>query len=396
MALSTLLNFAAGIFRTRNAELPVHLTLVAKLFVIIFLAKFGWRYFGPPFLPFVPLFDEIAFPTLWHRGIQLIALGCAVMILFNQRIRAACFILGLTVLVGILAARLSYSNNRLLFSVIMLLIGLYRPGRGFDFLPLQMGFLYFGAAFNKILDPAWRTGLFFENWSSVLGHTWYANLTTLFPPQMLSMLVCWSVIIIEFALLAAWLMAAFGIRWHRAPLIWVGVPFHMALSFYHGASFGMFFHLAPVCYLILAEWPKEPIQVRYQEGRPFWARLRRWFERFDFDRFFKWRPVRQADEVRHAGTENKGHAEILSVEVDGKTETGFRGLRLLFLYNPLTWFVLCVLALVLTPKGVLSVATYVLCISGLFVLSRLFDPIGQRFVDWLSARPPTTGEQPQT
>jgi hypothetical protein len=383
MAISRIISFATDAFRTRNAELPVNLTILAKLFVIIFWAKFGWRGFDYPFLPFVSFFDQIPFPTLWLRGLQLTALICSLMIILNYRIRAACFVLGLTVLVGILAARLSYSNNRLLFAFVMMLVGLYKPDRRLDFLRLQMGFLYFGAAFNKILDPAWRSGLFFENWSSVLGHTWYASLATFFPPLTLSMLVCWAVIVIEFILAAAWCSGRF-----RSPLIWIGAPFHMMLSFYMGASFGMFFHLAPVCYFILAEWPKNPIEVHYPDNRTSWARVHRFFERIDVDRFFRWSPVPQVRDAHQSGSESQTNLGTLSVGIGGKNETGFHALRLLVLYSPLTWFVLCVLVLAFTPKGVLSVATYILCISGLFLFSRLFDPIGQRIVDWIIARPP--------
>lgn len=382
MALPRILDIAAGVFRMRNAELPIQLTLLAKLFAIIFVAKFGWRWFGPPFLPFIPFFDEIAYPGLWHRGLQLTALGCAAMILLNQRIRLACFVFGLTVFVGILSARLSYSNNRLLLACVLLLIGLYRPGQRFDYLRLQMALLYFGAAFNKILDPDWRSGVFFENWSSVLGHTWYANLATLFPPLTLSMLVCWAVIVIEFILTAAWCSGRY-----RLPLIWVGVPFHFALSFYHGASFGMFFHLAPACYLILAEWPKELIQVRYAGEHKSLNRVRRFFERIDFDGFFHWVPVKQDANVHHPGADCQSVPEGLVVRAGEKDETGFRALRLLVLYSPITWLVLCVLLLIVTPKGMLTVASYGLCIGGLLVFSRLFDPVGARLFNGMVDRP---------
>ena len=75
------------------------------------------------------------------------------------------FLLGMSLLLSVLASKAYYGNNKTFCGLMLVLASLHQPGQSPWMLRLQMVIVYFGAGLNKLLDPDWRSGVF---WPSLL------------------------------------------------------------------------------------------------------------------------------------------------------------------------------------------------------------------------------------
>ena len=105
------------------------------------------------------------------------------------------------------------------------------------FLRWQLALVYFGAAFNKFLDPDWQQGIFFQHWAGTrLRNPFFVPASEMLPPLVAGKVMCWVTIVVEF-------FAAFGLLVPRSTLaaLWVHVLFQVSLVLFTGDTFGMFF-----------------------------------------------------------------------------------------------------------------------------------------------------------
>ena len=90
-----------------------------------------------------------------------------------------------------------YGNNKTFCGLMFLLAGLYKPGTP-NFFRWQLAITYFGAGLNKLLDPDWHSGIFFENWAvNRLHQSWYIAINSRLPSFVLARFMCWSTIATE-------------------------------------------------------------------------------------------------------------------------------------------------------------------------------------------------------
>jgi len=231
-------------FLSTGTDLPPPLLLAAKV-VAFLLLFYRWALNVPePFVPFLPIFDWIGHPAAVRRVIQIASVLGALGVLFNVRPRGSSLLLGAAILGKILASRPTYYNNEVFCAALFLMIGLYEPGRSPWLLRAQVALVYFGAGLDKLLEPDWRSGQFFEVWTLNLKHTAYLHAKTLFPPMLLSRVFCWGAILVELALAPLLLVP----RTRRFGIL-LGFFFHSALVLFAGASFGFFYFAILASYL---------------------------------------------------------------------------------------------------------------------------------------------------
>jgi hypothetical protein len=333
-------------FRVSSASLPVNLLLMAKVLVLCFLLTGQWNLLPDRFLPFLPIFDHVASPIAFQRTLQLAFLLAAAGLLLNYRVRACCLVLAGIIMTGMLSSRLYFENNRTFTACLWFLAGLYAPGQKIPLIRYQVVILYFGAALNKVLDPDWQSGQFFENLVVRLVHQpVYIHLSAWFPALWLSKFFSWSTIIVEFILVAGFL-----IRRLFLPTVWLGIAYHTTLLLLMGRTFGMFYFATLSSYLAFVEWPAFPMIVVGAGTGKTLSRLGRTLSAIDFEGCLQF--ARRSASVPDNDISHRGLLSGLRVEISGRSYTGIVALYMLLLYNPFTYFVFT-LALAL-PRPVSS------------------------------------------
>ena len=167
--------------RCTGTDLPTNLTVLVKVLALVLLIVNHVRILPDPWLPFVPGIDAIP-PMLFQRTIQTVFVLSALAIVFNRRIRFFSLVLGATMLLAVISSKAYYGNNKAFCGLMLFLAGLYKPGTP-NFLQWQLAITYFGAGLNKLLDPDWHSGIFFENWSvNRLHQPWYIAVSSVLPP----------------------------------------------------------------------------------------------------------------------------------------------------------------------------------------------------------------------
>lgn len=356
--------------RCDGTELPEPLLLMAKLIVLCILLTSEWRAVPDPFLPFLPIFDLFHRTALFRWVLKIALLGSAGALLFNRWVRTACTVAGSVFLIGMLASRPYFTNNRMFTGCILFLLGLYDPSRGPWLLRLQIVLVYIGGALNKLLDVNWRNGQFFQYWSGIyIKEQLYFWAASLLPERGMALVMSWSTMVIECFLAIGFLLRRF---WTKA--IWLGLLFHTASVFLTGRTYGMFIYAIPASYLAFSAWPQEPFTVLYDGDCGFCSRTRRFFEGFDFEGRFRWVPFQETQE-RHAIPE-AALLERVYVVGGGKTSGGYAAFQRLLLYNPVTYFTIALL--LATPPAELIVYRRWLILLLLAIFSPFFAPVGEK------------------
>lgn len=352
-----------------EADLPPNLVLMAKLIVLAMLLQ---RHLplSSHFLPFLPFFDQMGSPAVFHRALVLVFLIAAAALFLNWRIRTAAIVLGLTILVSILASRPTFSNNLAYCGALLFLIGLQAPDREPRLLRLQVVLLYFGAGLNKALDPDWRSGQFFEYWFGyVHSHAWYLHIARYMPALLVSKLMSWASFTTELGLSVMLLF-----RRLYPPAIWVGLAFHTLLLVLTNATFGMYYFAACASYLAFVTWPREPLTAVYDRDCRLCANAKRSFECIDLVQRCKWVALQQPRNAQPSWAHSSHLRENLCLMVGERRYNGFAALKMLLLYNPLAYFVLVV---VLRSPDVFHLRRWI-AVTVLLLFSPLADSLGEK------------------
>jgi hypothetical protein len=356
-------------FAVYGADLPPNLVLMGKLIVLAMLLQSRLP-LSSHFLPFLPFFDQIGSPVVFHGVLVLVFATAAAALFMNWRIRAASAVLGLTILVSILASRPTFSNNLTYCGALLFLIGLQPPDREPVLLRLQVVLLYFGAGLNKLLDPDWRSGQFFEYWfSHVHAHAWYAFISRHMPALLVSKLISWASFCTELGLSV---MLLFRRLYPLA--IWVGLTFHTSMLVMTNLTFRLFYFAACASYLAFVTWPREPLTVFYDRDSGFCKKVKSFYQKIDLEGLYRWNSLPQCGDAGAYGVGGSQFRESISVKWGDKHYNGFAALKILLLYNPLLYFLLVV---VLRSPDVFGVRRWIAVIV-LLLFSPLSDLFGER------------------
>jgi predicted DCC family thiol-disulfide oxidoreductase YuxK len=348
--------------------MPANLVLMAKLIVLAFLLQ-SHLPLSNHFLPFFQFFDRLGSPEVFHRALLLVFFAGSAALFLNWRVRAASILLGLTILVSIAASRPTFSNNLAYSGALLFMIGLQEPDREPWLLRMQVVLLYFGAGLNKLLDPDWRSGQFFEYWfGHVHQHTWYLRIAHSLPPLALSKLMSWMSFSTELGLSATLLF-----RRLYPVAIWIGLTFHTGMLVLTNLTFQMYYFAVCASYLAFINWPQDRMTVLYDGECGPCTKVRKFFERIDLERRFEWIPFQEVDSAHWKMTDARLQ-ESLHLHAGEHQYSGFSAFRMLLLYNPLTYFVLVV---ALRSPDTLHLRRWI-ALSVLLVFSPLAKPIGER------------------
>jgi predicted DCC family thiol-disulfide oxidoreductase YuxK len=346
---------------------------MAKLVALCLLLKGLWLKLPEPFLPFLSALDHVGSPTFFQRLLQLAFVVSAAALLFNCSVRISCLVLGSTILLSILSSRPFYQSNRLFCACLLLMAALQRPGRKPWLLRWQVATVYFGAGLNKLADVDWRSGQFFQNWVVGLHHqALYAKLAAWLPGLLLSRMMSWATIVIELSLFVGFLVPRFY------PLaIWGNIMLQTALMFSTGKTFGMFYYAMVASSLVFVDWPQVGLAVLYDGNCHFCAKLRNFFERADLEGWFRW--------VSLKGTPTAGKVSEdslcrrLRLSIGRRAYAGFEAIKMLLLFNPLTYFLL--LLVFTAPQPSFFAYRKWVAILLLAFFSPLFGPLGEALYD---------------
>src|SRR5581483_2414563 len=248
--------------------------------------------------------------------LQSVAVLSAVALLCNRTVRASALVLGSCLLVGVVSSKAYYGNNKTFVGLSLVLIGL----SDFDTKPYlfrwQFSLVYFGAALNKLLDPDWQSGLFFDYWATAkVKNAVYLNLAPWLPELVLGKIMCWGTITAEFAVS----LALFVPR--LVPLaLGLNVLFQVGLLEFTGNTFTLFFYAMNAATLAFVVWP-ERLRIEYDPGRG--GILRTVLRLFDPDGLQHWLP---SAETRY-----------LTLLHGGRAYLGIAAVRRLLFYSPVFW-----------------------------------------------------------
>jgi predicted DCC family thiol-disulfide oxidoreductase YuxK len=355
--------------RFGGSDLPMPLHLVAKLLAICVLARVLWWDLPNPFLPVVPAFDLFHSTPYFGLALRTAALLGSLAIVLNYRVRAACLVVGAAFLLGILASRVYFENNRMFLGCVFSLLGLYEKRTGPWLVRAQIVLVYFSAGLNKLLDASWRSGRFFEYWSHYsINKSIYFQIASWLPPMSLSHFMSWMTICMEFTI-------TFGLLFRRTRwlALWTGLLLHLGLNVLTERTFGVFFYAMPICYFAFAEWPKAPVAVLYDGDCGFCDRTRRFMTALDLERLFNWQPFQHAKNLYGISTE--ALRQRLYLVNGNKQYSGFAAFKIMALYNPLTY--LLMLAALMLPQGAYLHHRSWVAISFVLFFSPIFAPVGE-------------------
>jgi len=355
--------------RCGGTGLPPNLLIMAKAVAIALLLTNHVRLLPTPFLPFLPWLDAVP-PLLFQRSIQVLLVASAAALLLNRRVRVSAFLLGLSLLAGVVASKAYYGNNKTFCGLILVLAGLHQPGRSPWMLRAQLVIVYFGAGLNKLLDADWRTGVFFHNWAANRLHQpVFLALEPLLPPLLLAKAMSWFTIVTELGL-----SAAFLVRRAYPVGIWFSLLLHSGMLLFTGSTFTLFFYGMSAATLAFVEWPAAPLTVIYDGDCGFCESTRRWFERIDLEGMFRWLPYQSGAGTAHGITREMAQQRV-HLAIGGKVYSGFRAFRQMLLYNPAAYLV--VYTMLAAPGAGDSKFRNVTVAALLVVFSPFFTPAGE-------------------
>ncbi|MBI3697880.1 MAG: DUF393 domain-containing protein [Acidobacteria bacterium] len=352
-----------------GTALSPHLLLMAKLIALCLLLTNHVRLLTEPFLPFLPFFNHLP-PVLFQRTLQTVFVASALALLFNRSVRLSCFLLGFTIILGVVSSKAYYGNNKFFCGAILFLTSLNVPW----LLKAQMVLVYFGAGINKLFDPDWQSGQFFEHWARArLKHGLYIAAASWLPPLLLGKFMCWTTTITELGL-----SAGFAVRRLYPWAIWGNILYQSALMLFTGSTFTMFFYAMTAASFVLVDWPKDRLTVIYDGDCGFCNKCRERVERFDLERLLVWAPFQTGVARRH-GISDAAVRERMYLVAGDKIYAGFAAFKMMALYNPVTYLAMAVL-LAAPPESWANFRRVVVVLL-LALFSPLFAPVGEAVYD---------------
>jgi hypothetical protein len=265
--------------------LPVNLVILAQVIALALLGHNVPGHLKAPFLPFLPALDVFHGSAAYEWSLRGGLFAALVLILFRRCLRTACVLAATALWLHLFGSRAYYKNDLVFCAVMLLVVGL-ADGRGL--LPrLQVSLVFLAACMNKLLDPDWWSGRFFEHWVEVgaltpymekTGYLWFPDLygwlASQFPPLALARGLSWASMAAELSIgVGLWLPRT------RRYSIGLAVTFVAGMVVLIGESFGVFFFALLAANLAFVRWPASPLVVTYDPRArllPSIARFLRW------------------------------------------------------------------------------------------------------------------------
>jgi hypothetical protein len=215
-----------------------------KLIVLSIYASTVVTKLGYTELPLLSIFENDLNDTVSFNIWQFLFLLSSIFAFLNRKPKIFLFINGVLLVLALLMNELIYSNN--LFFAGCLLITFSISSKSFNFVPIQLSILYFGAFIDKFYYEHWRNGdfmtAFFENNQLV------ENLKPFIDAHSLIMTMTYSTLIIEF-LLAIFIL----IPKTRILFLILGLCFHFSTIFFMHSFFGIFIATILISYYSLVK-----------------------------------------------------------------------------------------------------------------------------------------------
>ncbi len=307
--------------RCTGTGMPTNLAVMVKVLAIAVLVTNHVRLLPDPWLSFIPPIDSLP-PVLFQKTIQIVFVVSALAIVFNRKIQWASLVIGATMLLAVVSSKAYYGNNKTFCGLMFFLAGLYKPG-GPPFIRWQLALTYFGAGLNKLLDRDWQTGVFFEFWSvHKLHEQAYLALDALLPRMWLGRFMCWFTILTEIGVVP-FLLIPHIYFWG----VLLYVLFQCGLCLFVGNTFTLFFYGMNAASFAFVTWPSSLMKAAYDPAHRMTAALQKLLEWFDLDRRVIWTPLPITGAIP------------LELAVEGKSYSGFRALRMIVLFNPVTYLI---------------------------------------------------------
>jgi hypothetical protein len=239
-------------FRVTGTPMPPNLLLLCKVLAVAILGTGHFRILPYPFLPFIPGLDRLVPPAVFQNTLQTVAVVAAVALLLNRGVRASALVLGACLLIGVVCSKAYYGNNKTFCGLALVLAGLSDFDRPPYLLRWQLALVYFGAALNKLLDPDWQSGLFFQYWAAEkLRNPVFIAVSEQLPALVAGKIMCWGTI-------AAELAASLGLLVPRLVkyALWTNIFFQVGLLEFTGNTFTLFFYGMTAATLAFVTWPE--------------------------------------------------------------------------------------------------------------------------------------------
>ena len=228
--------------------------LVAKLIALAWLVTGQATVYPGLRLPVVPVSDET-----WTVGLTTLGVLGIVLVWLSAYVRLGCLAVAASIGLGIFGDLAFYSNNRLFTAVILGLLGVVKRRDQERWVAVQVGIVFLGAAFDKTLDPDWRSGHFLETLVDGLsdygllwspggfsgGRHWLAEGLQRAPSWGFRVL-SWAIIGLEWVLGGLWLLA-------RRQAVLPNTLFFLGLILLTGSPMGMFAFAGTAVSLLLVD-----------------------------------------------------------------------------------------------------------------------------------------------
>jgi hypothetical protein len=262
-------------------ESALPLLYVARMMVIFLVWVRGMDNILPPFLPFIEGLNLLRGQLWLFSLLDWLYWIALVMVFVGIRYRFFSLILGVLVFFSIISSKPLFSNSFLYSGCILFLIGMYRPGMDWIF-RVQIALLYLGAGLNKLLDPDWLSGQYFDFFfSEPYRNDLYLKLSSLIPGRGLAVFFSYATIFAELSF-GIWAL----LQKRRILLVLFINFFHISMLLLTAGelSYIFFFLMAVSSYLLLPWEEMKGATVAYNQN----SRLFSFFRQADFDRYFHW------------------------------------------------------------------------------------------------------------
>ena len=298
----------------KSAKKPQAFLRLGQILLVLYILVFHLILEAKPqvFLPLIPFFDHLQGVNFIGELLYIIFIISVLCVVINYRAQFFIGLLGFGILLMILADRTRFANSLTYSACLMILCGVYQEKFHWAF-RVQISLLYFGAGLNKVLDPDWLSGLYFENFALEIFHIpFYENLAGLFPDLFVSMTLSWMTIVLELSFAMVFL---FKIRIYE--MMCVAYLFHgIMLILTQGKLSVLFFYLMGISFLLSIDYPKNTILVNYSKKIHPLIKI---LKTIDQDYSFKW--------FEHDST-------TLRLTINNKPYKGiFAWIRLLFMHK---------------------------------------------------------------
>ena len=229
MALSKTL---ANPLKISGLDLPPAVVLLCRLLALALLATNHQQQIQTPFLPFLPVFDVLP-PELFQLLLRVALVAGCVACLLTRQVRIFAAVAGVAMLLAVASSRAYYGNNKTFTGLVLVLAALSRATGPARLIQWQMALVYGGAGLNKLLEPDWQSGQFFQYWAAErLQNPVYIAISRVLPDLAAGKFFCWYTIAAELTIcalllipgrwrLTLWLSGALPVRpaaLHRGPV----------------------------------------------------------------------------------------------------------------------------------------------------------------------------------